>query len=210
MVLPHVESIGQKLDHDHIDRIVTLKENMEFYARKINFGGTWREREDDISQHDIDNLHTLCDFFIDNKPLIKLQFLRNKCFIYTNNLELSKQLDELGMFEEVRVSEVALARPRNTVKSRYLGYERRVYFRPVNITETERSNIIKFINNNDHALKMNVGMERFYNGTQSRGRYLTLRDYYYVDLKDWRMASILELTCPGIIRKTMDIIYDDK
>lgn len=210
VVLPHIHAIGQQLDHDHIDRVVTLKENMEFYARKINFGGSWREREADISQYDIDNLHTLCDFFIDHRPLIKLQFLRNKCFIYTNNLELSEQLDLLGMFEEVRVSEVAIARPRNTVKSRYLGYQLRIYFKPIDITETERHNIIQFIDNNDHSIKMNVGMERFYGGTQARGRYLTLRDYYFIDLKDERLASMLELTCPGIIRKTMDIIYDDK
>ena len=140
----------------------------------------------------------------------ELKIFRNKCFIYTNNLELSEQLDLLGMFEEVRVSEVAIARPRNTVKSRYPGYRLRIYFKPIDITETERHNIIQFIDNNDHSIKMNVGMERFYGGTQARGRYLTLRDYYFIDLKDERLASMLELTCPGIIRKTMDIIYDDK
>lgn len=183
---------------------------MEFYARKINFGGTWREREDDISQHDIDNLHTMCDFFIDNKSLIKLQFQRNKCFIYTNNLELSEQLDLLGIFEEVRVNEISIARPRNTVTSRYPGYRLRIYFKPIDITETERYNLIQFIDNNYHFIKMNVGMKKFYGKIQLKGRYLTLRDYYFIDLKDERLSSMLELTCPGVIRKTVDIIYDDK
>lgn len=198
------------MDHDHINQIVVLKENMEFFARKINFGGSWRERDDKISQHDVDNLHILCDFFIDNQQLIKLQFSRSKCFIYTNRLELSEQLDQLGIFEEVRVNEIILARPKNTVKSRYPGYKLRIYFKPISITEMDRWNILKFIDNNDHAIKMNIGMERFHGGGQSGGRHLTLRDYYFIDFKDERLASVLELTCPGVIRKTMDIIYDDK
>jgi hypothetical protein len=210
VVLLYVDTIGQQLDHQRIDKLVQLRENLGHYARKVNFGGTWREREANPSQHDIDNLHTLCDFFISNKSSIKLQFFKNKCFIYTNNLELSEQLDQLGMFEEVRVNEVDLSRPRNTVKSRYPGYQLRIYFKPITVTLQERQNIIKFIDNNDYAIKMNVGMERFYNVNQTRGRYLTLRDYYFIDLKDNRLASMLELACPGVIRKTMEIIYDDK
>ena len=210
VVLPHIEAIGQRLDHQHINKIVTLRDNLDYYTRKVNFGGTWKEKVDSITQEDIDNLHRLCDFFIKHKGNIKLQFLRNKCFIYTNDVELSEQLDHLHIFKEIVISKVEVARPRNTVKSRYPGYDLRIYFKPVKITEKERYNLIHFIDNNDHAIKLNVGMERFYGGSQSRGRYLTLRDYYFIDLMDRRLASMLELTCPGVIRKTMDIIYDDK
>jgi len=210
MVIQHIESMGQQLDHSRIDRIVSLHENLKYYARKINFGGSWANQTDKVSQGHLDKLHKLCDFFIDNDSQIKLRFIRNKCFIYTNNLELSQQLDQLNVCDEIIVSEVSISRPKNTVTSRYPGYQLRVYFKPSTITEFERENIVKFIENNVHELKMNVGMERFYDGKQSRGRYLRLRDYYFIDLRDQRLASVLELTCPGVIRKTVDIIYDDK
>lgn len=209
MVIQHVESIGQQLDHSRIDRIVSLHENLKYYARKVNFGGSWANQTDKVSQRHIDNLHKLCDFLIANDSEIKTQFARNKCFIYTNNLDLSEQLDQLNVCDEIRVSEISLARPRNTVTSRYPGYCLRLYFKPITITELERERIIQFINNNNGSLRMNIGMQRFYSGTQSR-RYLRLRDYFFIDLKDQRLASILELTCPGVIRKTVDIIYDDK
>ena len=211
VVLLYAETIGQQLDHQRIDKMVQMRENFSHYGRKINFGGTWRERETTPSQHDVDNLHTLCDFFIANKQDIKIQFLKNKCFIYTNRLELSEQLDQLGMFEEVRVNEIDLSRPRDTVKSRYPGYHLRIYFKPMTVTTKERENILNFVDNNDYHIKLNVGMERFCSEyRQVRSSRLTLRDYYYIDLKDKRLASMLELAVPGVIRKTMEIINDDK
>lgn len=184
---------------------------MEHYSRKINFGGNWTvNSSDDVTETTGKNLHTLCDFLIENKNNIKTQFIRRKLFIYSNNKDMGITLDNLGIFDDISVTEVILDRPRGTVKSRYPGYILRVYFKPISITELERHNLLQFINNNDSSLKMNVGMDRWHRGDRSRMRYLTLRDYYFIDFTDQRLASMLELVCPGVIRKTMDIIYDDK
>jgi hypothetical protein len=73
------------------------------------------------------------------------------------------------------------------------------------MTITEKRNLKKFINDNAWHLRLNVGLERFVTNNSSR-----LRDYFFIDFQDKRLLSLLELMIPGTIRKTMDIIYDDK
>ena len=137
--------------------------------------------------------------------MIKQQFVRDKVFIYSNDEGELEELRYMINPEIFLLSEVIIDRPENTVKSRYPGYSVRAYLKSKSMSITEKRNLMKFINDNAWHLRLNVGLERFVTNNSSR-----LRDYFFIDFQDERLLSLLELMIPGTIRKTMDIIYEDK
>ena len=200
----------RSLDTDRIKDLIDMWDSHTYYRKKVNFGGSWRTKEYYLPERLEPSLYIANQWFIDNRQDVKLQFLKDKVFVYTNDIEHLNELKELDVYERLTVTEIKLDRPRGTVKARYPGFQLRAYFRPMQITEQQRNNLMKFINDNEINLRTNIGLERFIKSSPKKYNYLTLRDYFFVDLRDERLLSVLELMCPGIVRKTMDIIYDDK
>jgi len=193
------------LDHDRIEYLLEMWDTHQWYDRKINKGGTWKSRHRrTMESEDRGKLHKLCDWFQEHDN-VKKQFVRDKVFIYSNN---ERELEELRYMinpETHLLSEIIIDRPENTVKSRYPGYEARAYLRSKRMSITEKRNLTKFIDQNSWNIRLNVGLERFVANHSTR-----LRDYFFIDFKDRRLTGILELMVPGTVRKTADIIYDDK
>jgi hypothetical protein len=181
-----------------------------YYRKKVNFGGSWRNKEYFMPQDIETKLLKANDWFVDNIQDIKLQFLKDKVFVYSNDMIHFDQLVNLDVYDSLSITEVKLDRPRGTVKARYPGFQIRAYFRPTHITQQQRDNLTNFVQSNEPQLRTNIGLERFLTLDPGRMSYLTLRDYFFVDLVDERLLSVLELMCPGLVRKTMDIIYEDK
>ena len=203
--LPWVECV-RYLDHDRIEYLLEMWDTHQWYDRKINKGGTWKARHRrTLVLEDKQKLHRLCDWLVERQGMIKQQFVRDKVFIYSNDEGELEELRYMINPEIFLLSEVIIDRPENTVKSRYPGYSVRAYLKSKSMTITEKRNLMKFINDNAWHLRLNVGLERFVSNNSSR-----LRDYFFIDFQDKRLLSLLELMIPGTIRKTMDIIYEDK
>lgn len=198
------------LNEDRIKHLIEMWDTHSYYRKKINYGGSWRDREYFVPQTLEPRLVIANQWFVEHVQDIKLQFLRDKVFVYTNDTKHPSQMADLDVFDNINITEIRLDRPRGTVKARYPGFQVRAYFRPTHITQQQRDSLVNFLNTNEAELRTNIGLERFINQDPKRFNYLTLRDYFFVDLRDERLLSVLELMCPGIVRKTMDIIYDDK
>jgi len=205
MNMPWVECV-RFLDHDRIDYLLEIWDTHAWYDRKINKGGTWkiRHRRTLVSE-DKQKLHRLCDWLTERQGTIKQQFVKGKVFVYSNNEEELERLKQDIDPEIFLMSEVIIDRPQNTVKSRYPGFEVRAYLKAKSMSITEKRTFMKFIDQNMWHIRLNVGLERFVTNNSTR-----LRDYFFIDFHDKKLLSILELMVPGTIRKTMDIIYDDK
>lgn len=205
LAIPHVEAV-RSLDHKRIDDLLNLWGTMEIWTRKVNPGGNWNSKRPNVTEEHFSKLHDLCDIIDSHGDDIKVNFTQNKCFIYTNDRDvILADLNEKMIVAEALVTEVILDRNEGSVKSRYPGFEVRAYLRPRMLTGTEKRNLIKFIDQNAWHVRLNVGLERFVNNSSLR-----MRDYFFIDFQDHRLAGILELMVPGAIRKTMDIIYEDK
>lgn len=203
--IPYVESL-RRLDHSHIDHLLDLWDLHSYFIKNVNPGGSWKRTPREIPPFDLkEKLHLLLDWLLDHSHEIKCQFQRNKVFLYSNNLDTLKEIAGKDIAISMKYSEVIVDRPADTVKSRYPGYTLRVYFKSTNIAGKDKKNLIKFIDNNSYQIRLNIGLERFVTNNSTR-----LRDYFFIDLVDDLLLSILELMCPGVVRKTMDIIYDDK
>ena len=198
------------LNEDRIKHLLEMWDSHSYYRKKINYGGSWRDREYFVPHTLEPRLMIANQWFVEHVQDVKLQFLRDKVFVYTNDTKHPGQMADLDVFDDISVTEIRLDRPRGTVKARYPGFQVRAYFRPTHITQQQRDSLVNFLNTNEAELRTNIGLERFINHDPKRFNYLTLRDYFFVDLRDERLLSVLELMCPGIVRKTMDIIYDDK
>jgi len=193
------------LDHDRIEYLLEMWDTHAWYDRKINKGGSWRVKsKHTMTLEEKTRLHKLCDWLLSHDT-VKKQFVRNKIFIYSNDQEELEQLRCAINPDVYLMSEVILDRPQHSVRSRYPGYSIRAYFKSRFITGKEKKNLLKFIKDNHHALRTNVGVERFL-----KNESLRTRDYFFVDFRDHRLLGILELMVPSTVRKTADIIYDDK
>ena len=201
----------RRMDPDRIKHLVTMWDSHSYYHKKINFGGSWHNNREYFIPEQIEpRLMIANQWFLDHTQDVKLQFFRDKVFIYTNAKEHFDQLADLDVFDSLNITEINLDRPKGTVKARYPGFQVRSYFRSMHITEAQRDSLASFVNTNQQDIRTNIGLERFLNMDSKRIAYFTLRDYFFVDLRDERLLSVLELMCPGMVRKTMDIIYDDK
>lgn len=200
----------RNLDHRQIDKLLELWDTHDYYVKRINFGGSWKSKPTHVPKDHAQRLHRVLRWFNGHVDQVKLQFLRDRVFVYTNDFSHFDELANLNVFTSMSITEIIQDRPRDTVKARYPGYQVRAYLKPMHITEQQRNNLIKFIDDNEFSLHTNIGLERFINLSSGRFNYLTLRDYFFIDLKDQRLLSVLEIMCPGIVRKTVDIIYDDK
>lgn len=208
--LPWIE-VCKSLNNTRIKSLLDMWDSHRYYRKKVNFGGSWKNKEDYYLPELLEpNLYIANQWFVNNQQNVKLQFFRDKVFIYTSNQDHLNELVDLNIYNELSITEISLDRPRDTVKARYPGFTVRVYFRPMHITHNQRESLINFITTNESEIRTNVGLERFINLDPKRYNYYTLRDYFFVDLRDERLLSVLELMCPGLVRKTVDIIYDDK
>jgi len=208
--LPWVE-VCKSLSKDRIKSLLDMWDSHRHYRKKINFGGSWKNKEEYYLPELLEpSLYIANRWFVDHQQDVKLQFFRDKVFIYTNNQHHLNELNDLNVYVDLSVTEINLDRPRDTVKARYPGFIVRAYLRPMHITHNQREALTNFITTNESEIRTNVGLERFINLDPKRYNYYTLRDYFFVDLRDERLLSVLELMCPGLVRKTVDIIYDDK
>ena len=208
--LPWVE-VCKSLNKDRIKSLLDMWDSHRHYRKKINFGGSWKNKEEYYLPELLEpSLYIANRWFVDHQQDVKLQFFRDKVFIYTNNQHHLNELNDLNVYVDLSVTEINLDRPRDTVKARYPGFIVRAYLRPMHITHNQREALTNFITTNESEIRTNVGLERFISLDPKRYNYYTLRDYFFVDLRDERLLSVLELMCPGLIRKTVDIIYDDK
>jgi len=209
LTAPYIESC-RSLDPSQIDKLLQLWDVHDYYVKRINFGGSWRGKQSRVPKDHAQKLHRALGWFNEHIDQVKLQFLRDKLFLYTNDIDHFTALENLNVFISMTITEIVQDRPRNTVKARYPGFEIRAYLKPMHIAEQQKNNLIKFINDNEQSLRTNIGLERFINLPPTKFNHLVLRDYFFIDLRDQRLLSVLDIMCPGMIRKTIDIIYDDK
>jgi hypothetical protein len=196
--LPEASAL-RNLSHKNIDRTI------EYRAQYFQSDLFRLYRTHTISDDNIKNLHTFCDFLLAFKDEFKLVIAGgNWLTIYTNNLQLLDALDSIDYIDNKDYRKVLIDRPRDTIKLKNPIHTYRSYFKETAFTEQQKDTLKNFLSAQEDSIRVSPGL--VYWLQSDRSNYCM--SYLFVDYSNDHWITMLSLVHPGLVRKTLKIIQD--
>ena len=195
------------LDHIRIDDMIERRKQWREIAQqrwvngKQNHGIILRRRWRAITEKTVEDLHTVAEMLMQNASEFKLVVSINQCHVYTNDLALIDQLDDLKCVNFKTHNQACITRARDTVKLKDPRHKLRSYFKLCKISNEQKDHLMDFLYNQRDQVRVSPALQRWIDQPFTR-----TQDYYFVDHDSQTWLTMLNLVCPGIVRKTMHII----
>lgn len=154
----------------------------------------------EISPDVEDNLHTIVDLLQNSAAEYKVVTGVYSVWVYTDDLELIRQLSELKFINNLKYTRALVDRPKDTVRLAHPRHQQRSYFRSVKLTDQEKDNLERFFANHPDV-RISPGMQGWFISPFHR-----TQDYFFIDYNESSYLTMLSLVRPGLIRKTSQII----
>ena len=158
-------------------------------------------RRKEITNKTIENLHTLAEILLTVAIDFKLVVSVNQGHVYTNDLSLIDQIDQLDFLTQKSYTQAQINRPKNTIQLKNPHHAFRSYFKITKITDSQKGNLENFLNNQRESIRISPALERWLAVPLIR-----TQDYFFVDHNEMSWLTMLSLVRPGLIRKTQQII----
>jgi hypothetical protein len=193
------------LEHNEIEHRLDKQQEWRENMRQ-RWPGSMSERiYTEINTEVKHRTHQMADFIRAIKDSYKLIIESRTMRIYTNDLELLKEIDQLDYVTRKRYSQVSVNRPKNTVALKNPQHKFRSYFRETRITREERSAIQQFLAGQTDC-RIGQGLKDWLDEEYTRYSSKYTREYFFVDYDHASWLTMFNLVRPGLIRRTMDII----
>jgi hypothetical protein len=195
------------LDHANIDLMMKRRQEWREVTQhrwlnaKQNTGVIVSRRNKLITQHTIDNLHTLAETLLTTDKDFKLVVSSNQAWVYTNEPELFDILERLPILQHKTYAQVQVNRPANTLKLKNSKYSFRSYFKFSKLTALQKDQLIDFLINQQTQVRLSPSLKIWIDQPFNR-----VQDYFFIDYKTASWTTMLALVHPGLIRKTLQII----
>lgn len=192
-------------NHTRIDTHLNARIGWLNDMRNKNYGGSWRSYDinEPITEQIRRNCHEFVDFLIKHKEHHKLVVSVNWGWMYVNDLKIVQELSRFVFVNLLKQEEAIVAIPRGSIRLVNSPYKYRSYFRSKRLTEDQRKNLITFINSNPE-----IRVSPAFDNWVKRNWGTWVRESYFIDYDSEYILTMLELTCSGVIRKTLDIVND--
>lgn len=192
-------------DHELVDNWLNSRMGWFNDMRNKNFGGSWNsfgEEQPGVEQlrH---NCHEFVDFLIKHKDQHKLVISVNWGWLYINDPKIIRELLKFEFVDILKQEEAVVSIPRGSIRLVNSPHKFRSYFRSKRLTENQRDNLINFVANNPE-----VHASPAFRTWLNRKWSTWMRDSYFIDYDSEYIRTMLELTCAGAIRKTLNIVND--
>lgn len=197
------------LNHDEIDRtLVRRREWIEIAQQRWNTSKkiivkhniSGRQRKE-ITADTVKNLHSLAELLLTTTIDYKLVVSVNQGHVYTNDLTLIDQLDQLDFLSDRYYSQAQVNRPKNTIRLKNPRHRYRSYFKIAKLTAVQKDHLMDFLCNQKDSVRVSPALQRWIDQPFNR-----TQDYFFVDYDTSSWLTMLALVNPGLIRKTMQII----
>lgn len=195
------------LSHEHIDDMIARRQQWREIAQQrwVNggrsFGTIMGRRFTEITQKTTEDLHTLAKVLLNTTADFKLVVSINQGHVYTNDLSLLQDLDDLTELSYKSYARAQVVRPRDTVQLKHPRHRFRSYFAMCKLTGQQKDNLMDFLHNQQSQVRVSPALQRWIDQPFNR-----TQDYFFVDHDTESWLTMLNLVAPGIIRKTMHII----
>jgi hypothetical protein len=193
------------LNHQHIDIIIARRRqwreiSLQRWTNTPVNNNVLSHKVRDISDDNVTNLHTLTDVLLRSRADFKLVTSVSQAWIYTNDLELFDQLDQLDFLMWCQYTQAKINRPKNTISLRNPQHKHRSYFRSIKLTDLEKQQLCNFFNNQTE-IRISSSLSKWMND-----RWHRTQDYFFIDHNEESWLVMLSLIKPGLIRKTLELI----
>ena len=198
----------RELDHTNIDDLIQRRKQWQEVAQQRWINGRQnttilRRRWKDITEKTVTDLHSVADVLVATKAEFKLVVSVHQGYVYTNDLDLLAKLDGMPELTCKTYTQAQIDRPENTIRLKKSNYNFRSYFRARHLSAQEKQQLVNFLNTQQDFIRTSPAMMQWVQEPFTR-----LQDYYFVDHDSPQWLTLISLVCPGIIRKTMQILTD--
>lgn len=194
-------AVLRELDHSSIDR--DLVNRADWRQRTANFGGSWRGTKGKITEQHRVNCHAFCDVLL-SKQDYKLIIYSDWGYMYSNDLVMLRQIEQLSYLHAAGMKRVHVDIPRGSILIKSSKHQYRSYFHEGRVTADQRDQLRNFLAN-QQDIRTGPGLQRFLNSAQS---YYYMNPNMFIDHNGQGIVTMLGLMMPRAIRKTLDIVSD--
>jgi hypothetical protein len=194
-------SVLRELDHAHIDR--ELEYRTTWRQRHPNFGGSWQGQRATITDQNKDHCHKLCDYLL-SKQDYKLVIYNDWGYLYSNDLVMIKEMQNLSYLSLLTLKRVIVDLPRDSILIKSSQHEWRSYFSAGRMTEQQRDTMAMFLTNQSD-IRIGPALKRLLTSPQ---KHCYINDSMFIDHNGQGITVMLGLILPRAIRKTLKLVRD--
>lgn len=154
-----------------------------------------------VEEPEARNLHDFLDV-LESLGSHKLLLTTDYVYIYSNSVDMLERIANLPYVNRnVRASQAVINRPRDTVLLLEPKYQYRTYFKERFMTPENMAVLSKFLLSRTDCFRITDELRRRLR--TENNCYTT--SYYFVDHNNMEDLVMLQIVCPGIVRKTLTI-----
>ena len=195
----------RELDHKYIDMMLDRRKAWREVAQqrrsRVSPQTIVTRRRKEITDKTVKDLHTIADALLTAGVDFKLVVSVETAWVYTNNIDLIKQLDQLDCLTKKTYTQAQINRPKNTIRLKNPEHKHRGYFKRLKLTLDQKNQLINFFINQTGYVRLSPALVIWCDG-----QFLRTQDYFFIDYNEESWAVMLALIHPGLLRKTVDLI----
>ena len=153
-----------------------------------------------ITVQDRQNLHNFLDHLA-NLSYHKLVLTHEHVYLYTNNVEDVQRTHALPYASNCWATVATINRPRDTVLLKDPQYQYRTFFKERFMTKENMATLSKFLLSRQDCFRTTDELRR----KLKKGNSFYTCSHYFVDHNNREDLVLLQIVCPGIVRKTLTI-----
>jgi hypothetical protein len=191
------------MSHESImDTMVRRRQWREIYSTRwtqlhgLNSGVPKTIKE--IKDKTVRDLHTLCEFFINESTPHKVVCNSNIVYVYSNDSGFLQKLAQIECLTDCQYTQAVVTRDANTIVLKSSPYQARSYFKTTKLTIEQKDHLRQFLAQQD--VRIGPALSKWLDISFQR-----TQDYFFVDHHGSSWLTMLALVRPGLIRKTVQI-----
>jgi hypothetical protein len=203
----HLDEVSclRELSHAHIDDMIERRIMWREIAQqrvKNNKSSPYNiltRRHIEITDKTVSDLHELANLLLNTVSDFKLVVSVNEGHVYTNDISLIDLVSDLSGLTHKEYTRAVVGRPKDTIRLKNPRHQFRSYFKRTKITSEQKDYLMNFLTGQN--VRISPALQGWIAQSFSR-----TQDYFFIDHDKMSWLTMLGLVCPGLIRKTVQII----
>jgi hypothetical protein len=163
----------------------------------------YQYRRELISDDTVSRLKQICRLLEQNKQKLKFSVSYDRGYVYTNDIDIIHQINQLHFLTYVEAQQVCQSIPPGKILLRNPQWLYRTYFKSKVIDEQQRTNLVEFLKSREHV-RLSPGLETWMEIKNHWNDWV--QSYFFIDHNDQGDVLFLNMIVPRITGRTLEIV----